>query len=227
MKTAKKVLRVDSLELVSMLADLKLSTSQDSTLPMIDGVLLHVAQHQGRAILVGTSTDRRILAQAHIDVEGDLEQTLVRTDSLTDILSVMRPFCRRTGSSWEIESDESTLVFRQGVLPGLPSVSVGFERPTADLKFITKVERLLSMAGSEPSADQVTVDARFISLLSSVARRRKESMRFQFHGVKKPALCQIGQRYRAIVMPFNEGVVADIPVFAPAGDEPLPGADAA
>jgi hypothetical protein len=215
----KTILRVDSRDFVALLADIEKTSGKDATLPMLDGVLLHVAQRGGRTILVATSTDRRIMAQAHIEAEGEMAQAFIPAEPLGDLLAILRPFARRRTSLWEIESDGPNLRFTQPSLTGLPSMTFGIKRPT-DLKFPKRVGSLLSSEGSELSTDQVFLDGRYVALLAGIAQRRRESMRILTYGAMKPARVQIGQRYRAVVMPIREAGVADVPVFAPEGGEP-------
>lgn len=210
------ILRVDSKALLELLSDLRRTAANDRTLPAIDGVMLHVAKHEGRVILVGTSTDRYIMAQAHVEAEGKMPQTFLRSEVVDDLLSVLRPFARRSGATWEIESDGEKVRFTQTQLSGLPVVSVAVERhQEQDHKLVEMIDKLLNEK-RDPSDELVTLDARFLALLSTVARGRHEAMRIQFNGSTKAALVQIGQRYKAIVMTMRMEGIADVPTFVPA-----------
>lgn len=213
-------LTVDPAEFHGLLVDLMRSASDDSALPMINGVLLHLADHDGTKVLVGTSTNRFLAAQAFINAGGDLAPLWLDLSRVKQIVAILKPYTRANNLLTELSIADDKLVVRQ---PGdivLPAVSITV--PVGDQHdSFPKMAKLFAPDEDAATGDAVTFDPRWLSVPLAVAKRRGERFTFTTVRVKKANFVQVGERYRALLMPVNESA-ASVPFFAPPHDTTEP-----
>lgn len=209
--SAATLLTVDGGDLIGLLTDLRRTASDDYTLPMINGVHLHVAHRDGVGYLVGTSTNRYVLGQAHVPASGKMPETFIPGDALSQLLSIAPRSLRKGGSMCEVRAKDNLVTISAAGLPGLSNLALTFER-RAESDFVKRTHELLDPAPGE-STDQVEIDPRWLGVFLQIARSRREKVRFRLVGVNKQIVVQIGDRYRGVLMPVRSERRHDVPVF--------------
>lgn len=211
MKTSETLLTVDGADLIGLLADLRRTASDDCTLPMINGVHLHVAHRDGQTFLVGTSTNRYILGQAHVPASGDMPETFIPGESLGQLLSIAPRSLRKGGSLCEVRTRAGLVTIAVAALPGLSNLSLTVEaRPEKD--FAKRTHQMLAPEPGDPT-DEFDVDHRWLSVFVQIARSRRENLRLRVVGVNKQVIVQIGDRFQGALMPRRAAKHYPVPVF--------------
>jgi len=179
--------QVDAAELLAALGDLERTAGKDRTLPMLAGVMLHAHPGDGRLYL--TSTNRFVMGQAWLPCEGDLKATFLALDSV----SVVRALLGAAFGPVELaRNDQEIVLSARG--------SGELALPVVDDHGFPNVESIIKSAPAEGNTD-ATLGADLVSALAMIARRRREPLRFRFGTALKPSVIEIGQQYRAMIMP--------------------------
>lgn len=203
------VLSVDTNALVGMLTDILRSACKDVSLPMLNGVMLHVDTHDNGPILVATASDRYTLGQAYIKAGGGMRSLWMSADNLAQILPLLRPFARRRDTMCDVTVSGRKVTFSQNPLPGMATVSVTVETESNDN--FPDISRFVSDA--EPSLEVPTFVAQKLNVPLQVAVRRNESVRIHSYGALKPAWVYVGNQYRCLVMPMRASDSTECPWF--------------
>jgi len=179
--------QVDAAELVAALGDLARTAGKDQSLPMLRGIVAHA--HSGHGRLYLTSTNRFVLGQAWLPCEGELKATFLSLESAGVLRALLGS---ALGAALLERRNEKLAVEESG--GGLLSVPVG------DVASFPNVEKIVKSAPAEGNTD-ATLGADLVSALAMIARRRREPLRFRFGAERKPSVIEIGQQYRAMIMP--------------------------
>lgn len=216
--TAKKnqaTMSVETSGLVDVITDVLHAASNDRTMPMLCGIMLHTDKHENGSVLVATATDRFTLAQSWIPASGEIPQLWIPRDDLKQLLPLLRPFARRKDTTCEIVVDGRDVTFRQNPLPGMPVMSVTVQVQGAGN--FPALDRVFPKG--EPSNEVTVFDARRLDVVMQVAKRRREPIRLVSYGAVAPAWAYVGKQYRCLVMPMRAGDTTvspwfDVPVTA-------------
>lgn len=202
---------VNAGQFVEALRDLIRTAGDDTTLPMLYGVLLHTDTFNGKTVLVGTSTDRFRLGQSHIECTGSIEQMLVSLDDCKRLLTILKLYAKvETATLLEFVPEDGNLTVRFGsvVLP------VG---PTTMPKHFPKLAKIFANTAVTPERE-AAFNAKFLGVFASIADARRERLHVQMMGEMRPMLITIGQHYRGLLMPTREKPEA-LPWFVPANEQ--------
>lgn len=218
------MLTVNPSELHGMLVDLQRSAGTDSTLPMLDGVLLHVANHNDATVLVGTSTNRFIIGQAHAPITGEMPVTFLPGIQVKQLLGSLKNYVKNEKLLCELSHNGDTLTAK---LPGdivLPSLTITVKCGDGD-----NFPKVANVFDAELKVDEgaLAFNSRFIAAVSAIARRRNESLRVALSHNKKPSHFYVGSQYKAMVMPTHDSDASIAPTFLPPDELAKKTADAA
>lgn len=211
--TAPVTCTVDAAQCHGLLTDVLRCASTDAFLPMINGILLHGDEHEGHPVLVATATDRFKLAHAHIDATGTpLGEVFVKVAEVKRLLAVLKALPKgSTLLEIGINGDGDVVFSARGASATLEHYDLG------DGGFV-EYSKLFASLEKTPADEQIAVSGRHLDALVAVAKRRGEPIRFEAHGKTKPTGVFIGDRYRALIMPYRiPGDVVDSPLFIPPG----------
>lgn len=203
---------VDVGQFLELLTDVARASSTDPTLPMINGVLLHGDTYDGKSLLVATATDRFILAHASVNATGaPLPESFIRLDDVKRIIAVLRTLPR--GSTLlEIGTSKDKAV-RFSAREASVTADPPFD-PPSNFGFVS-FRKLFEVETPAKDANQVGVNGVLLSRLTAVARSRREYMHIRVAGRNQPTVVQIGQRFRALIMPVRTDEPDALPVFVP------------
>lgn len=205
-----------------MLTDLSRSAGTDTTLPMLNGILLHSDVKGDAAVLVGTSTDRFRFAQAHEPATGEIPATYVRLAQVRQLLDALKPYVRTHDLLCEVTVDERVKLTLK--LPGdlvLPAVTITVH--CSDDSDFPKAAKILDNAATSGEG-QLAFSPAYVAAFSAIAKRRNEHLRIESsYAEGKPSLFYIGDRYRGLLMPVrlhgDEGGIS--PTFVPPREKPV------
>lgn len=215
------MLTVNPSELHGLLIDLSRSAGTDSTMPMLNGILLHSDVKDDATVLVGSSTDRFRFGQAHTSASGEIPPTFVRMAQVRQLLDALKPYVRTHDLLSEVTVTERAKLTVK--LPGdlvLPAVTITVH--CSDDSDFPKAEKILGIAPIEGDG-QVGFNPAYIAAFSAIAKRRNEHLRIDVsHSSEKPSLFYIGDRYRALLSPVRlHGDESRIPAtFIPPREKP-------
>lgn len=179
--------QVDAAELLVALGDLERTAGKDRALPMLAGVMVHAHPGDGRLYL--TSTNRFVMGQAWLPCEGSLKATLLGLDSVR----VVRSLLAAAFGSVELARNDQEIVLSA---PGAGELVL----PSADDHGFPNVESIIRSAPAEGNTE-TSLGADLVSSLAMIARRRREPLRFRFGAEHKPSVIEVGEQYRAMIMP--------------------------
>ncbi len=202
---------VNAAQFVEALRDLIRTSGADTTLPMIRGVLLHTDTYNGKTVLVGTSTDRFRLGQAHIECTGSVSQTFVPLDDGKRLLAILKLYAKvETAELLEFVPEDGNLTVRFGsvVLP---------IAPIATPEHFPKLSNIFGSTAVTPERE-AAFNAKFLGVFASIADVRREHLHVQMLGEMRPMLITIGEHYRGLLMP-TRGKAAVLPWFVPANEQ--------
>jgi hypothetical protein len=205
--------------LYHLLADTLVTVGDDDELPILAGVLLHTSPHNGGTVLVGTSTDRFTLGQAHLQATGELPEVLVPTEAVRKAVAVLD--LASADVLAELDVDHGRLRI---TLPGMHIDLDPWDRngKTPDYpKFATYPKFAQLFDTSPPEGDQhVVVDSGRLAQFVPIAERRgtgPNCMRIETFGPSRAVHLHIGDAYRALLMPVRLNVDCSprVPLFTP------------
>ena len=215
------MLTVNPSELHGMLTDLLRTSGTNSDLPAIDGVLLHSEAAGDATVLVGTSTDRFRLGQAHAPATGEMPPTFVKSTSVKQLLAALKPYVRTHDLLSEVTVNERVKLTLK--LPGdivLPAVTITVHcADDGDFPKVSKITDIQTVAGEGP----IAFNGAYLATFAAIAKRRGEYLRFDVsHAESKPSLFFIGERYRGLLMPLRRDQAGKpiAPVFVPPAEKP-------
>lgn len=198
-----------------MLSDLSRTASKSFDIPILNGVLLQVEETDSGKSFVGTSTNRFVLGQAQIAAEGAMEPMFLELDRVGQLIRILKPYAKSGDMSCQVErvADTVTLYLAGDLI--LPALSVTI--PVADLRTdFPKVAHLLPTADSAKPGGQVAFNPRYLSVFCAIAKERGENMKIFPNAPEKPQLIQIGEDYRALIMPLRNEKTTDVTWVLPA-----------
>lgn len=206
------MLTVNPAELHGMLTDLQRSAGVDGTLPFLEGVLFHVDTVKDCTVLVGTSTNRYIIGQAHTFASGELPVTFLANVQIKQLLNALKAYVRNEKLMCELTRDGDALTAK---LPGdlvLPALTITVK--AGDGAGFPKVAQVFD---SEIAAgiEALAFNGRFIAAVSAISRRRNDQLRIALTHNKKPSHFYIGAHYKAMVMPTGKDETGVAPTFLP------------
>lgn len=231
-------LTVDIAELYLLLADTADSAGTDPTLPMLNGVLLHTDTNPaGTPVLVGTSTDRFLLGQAHTTANsGQLAPTFVPLRGVRAMRAALDAWWRDDPDDLDNVDDDGDPLpparpgrRREGGIPvrlarhpdaltltiPMADTTVAVRVDLADTQFPTRLSHLFTETSS---ADPVSIAPRLWRALARIADRRDTGITIRPQGARTPVAVHIGNQYRALVMPLKpvkDQPASEPPVFLP------------
>jgi hypothetical protein len=220
---------LSALGLRRLLEDTLVAAEQDPETPylMLAGVLLHTDRRGEDTVLVGTASDRFLLAQASEKANGDLPETFLAVPQVRVLLAALRVAMTTSGQwaaygdSWPVdegmEDGGDVRLVRRGdevtlERPCYGTVTVSVTPQT----FPAKLRKLFDNDGG--FAGEMLLAQYWMRILVDIARRRDEApLAIQCTGYYSPVQIRIGDSFRALLMPHprksEDEVVA--PVFAP------------
>lgn len=206
----------------SMLADLKLTAGDDDTLPMLNGINLHLDERNGNTILVGTSTNRYLFGQDHTAATGNGDPVFLPMDFVDRVLGALEPhdpygLYHMTAT---LTADDATITL---AITGVKeSTTLTAERPKYGF-----VETFKFIKDPTPVDGPIAIAPRWMKLLAKIAERHEARIVFQPAGQHDVQHAQIGETFRALVMPVKEPESALPPIYVPAKPTPAtPSAEA-
>lgn len=180
-------------EFHGLLADLTLSAGKDAELYSTHGVLLYGAVEQDKSYLVGESTNRYVVAQAHAPIAGEFDQCWLPLPSVTMLLSALKPLTKGAGGKMQRE----VTITADALTAHLASGSVTI--PAHARSDMTTLGRILAKTGK--TACSTLLWSEHLTIVTAVAKRRKLPIRFSVYADRKPQHLTIGRSYRAAMMP--------------------------
>jgi hypothetical protein len=207
-EAASPVLVAPVADLRLLLTDLLATASTDPSLPMIAAVQLHTAGDQsGHTLLVGTSTDRYRLAQAHIRLTepARLPDTLLPTLGVRVLLAALGP----------APKDTSTTEGTCRVEVGPAGLTLHHDGPVAvRIDRVSEFPPIRHLFGDQrPASEHGTLSAAAVRLLAEIADRRHAPVQVCPRGAGTPIHVQIGDRYRAVFAAAGTDQLTPVPVF--------------
>jgi hypothetical protein len=240
-RMATPTLTLPATDLYGLLVDLADVAGREEWLPMFNGVLLHTAETANGVALVGTATDRFLLAQVHADedVTGSLPEVFLPLRDVRQLIAGLQNWDNADpDGDREIEFDyddegEPVPVTRSiAPTPGvkvhltvaddaltMATVDVSVRIPlTATTEFPVKI--LPRLFTDPPAGDTtVTIAPRLWRRLAAIADRRDTNVTVHVQPTPQPTQVHIGSHFRALAMPTRSS--ADAPI-APRPDWHLP-----
>lgn len=201
---------INPLALRSMLADLKLTAGGDDTLPMLNGINLHLDERNGNTILVGTSTDRFIFGQDHAVAAGAGDPVFLPMDFVDRVLGALEPHHQYglNNMTATLTADDTTITF---AVTGLKeSTTLTTERPKYGF-----VETFKFIKDPTPVDGPIFIAPLLLKLLTKIAERRKARVMFQPAGQRDVQHVQVGETFRALMMPVGDPARALLPIYVP------------
>jgi hypothetical protein len=195
------MLTVNPAELHGMLTDLSRTAGTDSTLPMLNGILLHVDTKVDSTVLVGSSTDRLRFGQAHAPATGEIPATFVSMAQVRQLLDTLKPYSRTHDLLAEVTVEDRVKLTVK--LPGdlvLPAVTITVH--CSDDSDFPKAAKILDTQVVE-GIGQLGFNPAYVAAFSAIAKRRNEHLRIDVSHDHKPSMFYVGDRYRALLMPVR------------------------
>lgn len=221
--------------LVGLLTDLALTASTDPELPELRSVLLHTDRGEylldvpddddteaplisplESGLLVGTSTDRIVVGQAHTPAKGELPRPVrVALEDVAALVKVFKPLIGKLGKQTthrtRIELAGDVLTVRED--PRQVPDGVAVVVPALDAEAFPPMWQFMSPDPTQltPDADGVVVEPsygtaygpRFVEIFGRIGRRRVMPVRWYRHHQSRVVVVEIGASYRAAVRPLT------------------------
>lgn len=193
-----------------MLGDLKRTAGDDDTLPMLCGINLHLADRSGNTILVGSSSNRFIFGQDHIVVTGSGDPVFLPMDLVDRILAMLDAYDPYALNQMAMTLTADDTVITVAVTSTAHSSWITAERPKYGF-----VETFKFIKDPTPVDGPVFIDQRWLNMLCAIAERRDKPILFQAAAQHEPQHAQIGDTFRALIMPIKESDTALLPFYVP------------
>lgn len=216
-------LTIDAGALYLLLGDLMATASPDAALQPIHGVLLHTDQlDDEHTVLVGTSTDRYILSQAHEPITcGCLPETFLPL--LRVLVAALCPAAAEHEDEDEDDGwagptgdvclvrDGDTLTLRHHGDRAVHTVRVDVW-PSAGFPS----QHLPRLFADADRASTTEIAPWVLPVLARIAQRRGAGVAVTVQAPNQPVQVHIGDRYRAVVMPGKAAATPTVPpLFLP------------
>lgn len=198
---------VPTAALLTLLRDVHRCASDDTTLAMIAGVLLHTStdERTGKQVLAASATDRFMLMHGAVPASGaPLGRVFLSNEQVRQLTSMLRPYTTRKRTALaetaiSIEGDRVSI--RQVSLDGLGELATTFAHNEG--RTFPRIAKLLQDAlDDEPPAEATHVDGGRLAMFARVASVRREPMRLRGGGTK-PVTVQIGAELIGLLMPIR------------------------
>ena len=214
------MLTVNPSELHGLLTDVLRTAGADRTLPMLNGLLLHSDVKDDTTVLVGTSTDRFRLGQAHIPATGEIPPTFVSAAQVKQLLDTLKPYVKTHDLLSEVTVTERTKLTLK--LPGdivLPAVTI-----TVHCEDDSGFPKSAKVMGTElvTGSGQLGFNPAYVASFAAIAKRRGENLRVEMSYTTKPSVFYIGTQYRGLLMPvrLDTQSLVTAPVLLPPAEKP-------
>jgi hypothetical protein len=210
------VITVDAVELLGMLEDMNRTRGNDTSLPMLMGIILHVDGGK----LYASSTDRYVLGQCLTELAPNRDDAPTAWPGRI-VLGPEAAQLARTALVYagparpaQLVADGTNLVLSVGSWHGhtdlcLPLMEV--EPPRMGQIFASLADHRASDAG------EAVLSPAFVSKLVQIGKRRRERMRFTFGREGRVTSVDFGPRCRVLIMPVRDEVAAPFVHSAPEG----------
>lgn len=228
-------LTVPTRNFLGLLSDVALTASDDAELPTLCAVLLHSDRGEWTVVepdpddraeslidvvpsdlLIGTSTDRYAIGQAHEHCEGQLHRpVLVTTVDAKAVVSAFKPLVGSLGKETThrvvvtLEGDTLTVSEDPAQVPNGFTVSF----TVGDASNFPHVANLMEPDPTMPVPDPDGVviepsygtgfDAARLWAFTTIAKRRKMPLAMYRHHQRKAVVMEIGSAYRGVLMPYR------------------------
>lgn len=214
---------VDVVQCLALLTDVARAASTDPTLSMINGVLLHGEMHDGKPRLVGTATDRFLMAQGSVDATGvPLPEVFVPLTEVKRVVTVLKTLPRAsTLLEISVPGDGVAVFSARGASATTEPASTGRIPAFPDFAHLFTVEV------PTEDANKTAVMGYLLTRLAAVSKARNEPMRIAASGPSKPTLIQVGGNFRALIMPCRVNEIEPLPLFIPPSEQARIGEKAA
>lgn len=195
-----KTITVPASQLRALITDLLRTAGTDVTLPMLVGIRLHTDTLNKQSVLVGASTDRFTLGQAHADATGHLPETFLPATSCKRALAMLKLI--DSGVLVELAADSGHLSFSGGDLTArLDTGATEFPETHRIFDSLTNLE-------PAPGGTAAAFEPAFLNRFVAIAKARREPMHIATTGTATGALITIGDRYRGLLMPQRKDLPA-------------------
>lgn len=194
------MITVNGSDLLGMLTDLERTSGRDDSLPMLCGILLYTeTADTGENRLYGTSTDRYVMGQAWEPCEGALDATFLPLDALPLVRAVLAQ-ARKGPVTLDRHADPDRRSSHNLTVsaPGVAAVTVPEELQPVQFP---KLRQIAASLADLPAGHQASLGGAFLAKLGTIARRRQCPVAITLSAPVKPAIFDIGPRYRALLMP--------------------------
>lgn len=177
-------------DLLGLLTDLERTAGRDATLPMLRGIMLHT----GPKGLYATSTNRFILGQGWEPCVGELPPTFLDLEGVALARALLAQ--ARAGQDADLIHIGGAERLRINVRDvGATMVPLRERYSFPDVAKLTAQHSEGEVAQLSPT---------LLAGLTTIGRRRGCSLRFALGQALKPATVDIGNRYRALIMPIRD-----------------------
>lgn len=214
------MLTVNPAELHGLLIDVLRTASPDRVMPMLNGILLHVDTKEDATVLVGTSTDRFRLGQAHMPTTGEIPPTFVGSAQVKQLLDTLKPYMKTHDLLCEVTVTERVKLTLK--LPGdivLPAVTI-----TVHCEDDSSFPKSAKVMESEivTGDGQKAFNPAYVASFAAIAKRRNEYLRVEVSYTNKPTVFYVGTQYRGLLMPVRTSTQEEIkaPVLLPPAEKP-------
>jgi hypothetical protein len=193
-----------SLRLV--LQDALAAADQDEdALPMLNGVHLHTVDRGGNTVLVGSGTDRYFAVQASADTQGWFPNTFLTVPSVHLLITALTGDTsgdRDTDNMVRLVHTPNTVTLHQ---PTGTAITVPVGRSEFPLDVLEKV---ITRPPAAPVPQPSALAPYYLQVLVDAANRRSDRLRMTVPGGWSLAHFEIGDHFRAWLMPVREDNLA-------------------
>lgn len=194
-----------------LITDLLRTAGTDDTLPMLVGIRLHSDKIGAQPVVVGVSTDRFSMGQAHTEATGQLPEVFVPTSSCKRILGALKLI--NPAALLELAVDDLTLSFTGD--------DVSVRVPLKDIEFpkFWKIFENHDEAEPDPVGTAAAYNPAVLQPFQMIAKSRGESLHIAIKNARTGATITIGDRYRGLLMPVRKDLPAVPLLLAPSEHE--------
>lgn len=199
--TTQSITFADGRVLARLLSDVEPFAAHDDTLPTLSTVRLDAA----RGTITAQACDRCAVAQSRVsEVEGEFTAVAITTDDALKIIKATKGTRNSTAPVTLMVTDPHPGSLRI-LTVDVPGATLTFDVVEGVTDWVEKVARVVLSEKDKLKADHpVLLDARILAKFAKVAGTQSSGlMRMYFYGHGKAAQVQIGEHFRAAVMPIR------------------------
>jgi hypothetical protein len=180
------------------LADLERTAGRDQTLPMLNGIILHTEKPtDGENRLYGTSSNRFLLGNAWENCLGALPSVFLDLGAVTLVRAVLAQAYPGATVTLDYRPAEK----RGGGLLGVDLLDVAqIAVPVREYSWPNYASLTRQDDGHNAQAN---LAPQYVAALAMIGKRRGIHLKFTFGTTLKPTTIDIGERYRAMLMPVR------------------------